>query len=116
MGVSLYYSAERDQSLSVEEIQSIEGIIQKFNDNFALKQEAESFALDESDDDTPLEILRGSTKLALHLEQDQLFDSILYWLECLTEIRRVLFDAAWQVNLDDTEIEWRDEQWQLSGM
>ena len=44
MGVSLYYSAERDQSLSVEEIQSIEGIIQKFNDNFALKQEAESFA------------------------------------------------------------------------
>lgn len=116
MGVSLYYSAERDQPLSVEEMQSIEHIIQKFNDNFALKQEAESFALYESDEDTPLEILSGSTKIALHLEQDQLFDSILYWLECLTEIRTLIFDATWQVNLDDTEIEWLDEQWQLSGM
>jgi hypothetical protein len=38
----------------------------------------------------------------------------MYWAKCLTEIRNIVKDAEWSVQMDETELEWDEKEgWQL---
>lgn len=109
MGVSIYYTCERDTSLSYEEQQQVKAIIKQYNDNFELKEIGESFYVYEKDESDPSIILEGSTKLPFSDDPEDMVHALFYWLSCLTEIRRATLEGTWHVHLDDIDAIWDEE-------
>jgi hypothetical protein len=54
-------------------------------------------------------IFSGATKLPPDVDQELFFDIINWWLECLSEITDMLPGAQWHVHIDDTVLEWGEE-------
>ena len=50
-------------------------------------------------------IFNGSTGLPMNNPM-RTVKSCIFWAECLTEIRKVVKDATWCVQLDETELKW----------
>lgn len=114
MGVSLYYSYEREVALSDEERRTIDLITESYNDSYPFKEKAEAFSF-YSPDTTKLE-LEGSTKLPLTENIEDTIMALYHWLNCLTEMRRQTTDGKWTIQLDDTEVLWDDlDGWVMPG-
>lgn len=109
MGVSVYYTCERDHIVTDNEAYEITAIINKYNDGFELNDIAESFFVYTYDLDQPTVIFEGSTKLPLTNNFEDSVYALFYWLDCLTDIRRTIFDGSWHVHLDGTEAAWDEE-------
>ncbi|WP_342512132.1 hypothetical protein MKY34_16060 [Sporosarcina sp. FSL K6-1522] len=114
MGVSIYYTCERAQKLTSSEEQAITTIIDQYNAEFTLKDVGETFYIYDFDETEPTVIFSGSTKLPLSDDFEDTLDALLYWLACLTEIRRSIADGDWRVHLDDTDAIWDEESgWEM---
>ncbi|MBH0087283.1 hypothetical protein I6E84_13770 [Psychrobacter sp. SCQQ22] len=113
MGVSFYYTAERNTPLTPQEQEEVASIIDKYNDNFEHAEDAESFDLYAYDDSESEVILAGATKISSSMDVEDLIYTLGHWLECLTDIRLAVTDADWHVHLDDTDAVWVDDKWQM---
>ncbi|PNK60789.1 hypothetical protein [Psychrobacter sp. FDAARGOS_221] len=114
MGVSIYWTAERDTKLTENEQSQINTIISKYNNEFEYADEAETFTPYEYDTDEPTEIFSGSVKISAFDDVHAILHSIDYWLACLSEIRHVIDNASWHVHLDDSDAVWDGERWLMS--
>lgn len=114
MGVSIYYTCVRNEPLTSAEQSQVAAIIDTYNDNFEWKDIGETFFVYEQDDNAAAEIFEGSTKLPLSDDVEAVLQTLFYWLQCLTEIRRAIAGGDWHVHLDDTDAIWDDEAgWQM---
>ena len=114
MGVSIYYSCERDHKLTSGEELALAAIIDKYNAEFELKDIGETFYVYDYDQAEPTVIFSGSTKLPFSDDFEDSIDALFYWLACLTEVRRSISDGDWHVHLDDTDVIWHEELgWQM---
>ena len=49
--------------------------------------------------------------MKLLLDDIALFqDTLEWWLDCLAELKDILPDAQWEVNLDDVYFEWSEDE------
>jgi len=115
MGVSLYYTAERNTLLTQQEQEKVSSIVDEYNESFEHADDAETFDLYAYDDGESEVILAGATKMPSSTDIEVLMYSINHWLQCLTEIRLAVTDAEWYVHLDDTDAVWVDDKWQMEG-
>jgi hypothetical protein len=53
-------------------------------------------------------IFEGATKLP-DTSEDDCWTGLQYWCSALSEIRRILSDAEWDVHVDDHQIAWDKE-------
>ena len=114
MSMSIYYTAKRETPLTSSERAKIEQLC----DAFAVESEIkaylrtgqgpnwESFCVYESaKGENPNVIFEGATGLPTN-SQDHLWEGVQHWCGLLTEIRRTLPDAEWDVRVEDHEIHW----------
>lgn len=94
MGVSVYYTCERDNSLTTSEQDKIMSVMDRYNENFELEDIGETFSVYEYEQDQPSVIFEGSTKLPF---------------SCLTEIRRSISNGHWYVHMDDIDAIWDEK-------
>ena len=114
MGVSIYYVAKRDKQLAIEEEQEIKTVINNYNESFPHGDTGESFCVYEADNEKTEVVFEGSTRLPLSDALEETMGAISHWSACLSEIRRVIPNAEWSVQLDDTDFFWDDETgWSL---
>lgn len=82
--------------------------------NTASPFESEPLDFYSSDGETRTEI-EGSTKLPADFED--MFPLLEYILDALTSVRSVVPDATWNVNLDESEVDWSpDTGFTLPGL
>lgn len=112
MGMSIYYTAKRGYALRPAELELVQAIADKYCAAYPFRGKHEDFCIYGEPSDELDVILRGATGIpyAAHL----FYDTILYWLKCLTDITRAVSDCTWQVTLDDTALIWEnDGGWRL---
>lgn len=108
MSISLYYDAKRDMVLSESEQQVLNIIIEKYNKAFSLKEDGESFSVYRYNLNEPESVFSGS--IGLPDDPEKASVATLYWMECLSELRRYLSNCAWEVSLDDYDIPWNESE------
>nr|WP_306804088.1 hypothetical protein [Providencia sp. PROV024] len=108
MGVSIYYSATRNSLLTTTEKDSFNDLVNKLNQSFPYKDEAET--LNFYEEPSQGFILEGSTKLPLE-DETILMESIEYWLEALSQLTLSLPSADWIVNIEDSPASWVNDRW-----
>jgi len=114
MSMSIYYEARRGDPLSDTERQQVDAIVQQYaveeqieeRERTGIGPNWESFCVYEPSDPTsPDVIFEGATKLPDNSE-DAMWHGLQHWCAALTQIRRVLIDANWQVFVEDRDIHW----------
>lgn len=114
MGISVYYTCMRDLNLTILENQEITAIIDRYNAGFEMKDIGETFCVYDYDQDESTVIFAGSTKLPITDDFEDTIHALIYWLNCLTDIRRSISNGDWHVHLDDTDAIWDEETgWQM---
>lgn len=114
MSISIYYTARRATPLTDGERLAIAEIEAKFSVEDKIRQQEstgngfnwESFCI--YDPARPSEsdvIFEGATRLPDNSE-DAVWAGLKHWCRALTEIRRNISDAEWDVRVDDHEIPW----------
>jgi hypothetical protein len=98
MGLSIYYTAQRARSLTPNEQAAIGKVVDQYS-----VADWESFCV--YDRTEPGVIFDGSAGLPRDSE-DACWAAVRHWCAALTEIRRLLPDAAWEVYVDDHPITW----------
>ena len=112
MSVSIYYRASRDHALSSEEDAAVKASAERASAGYPFGEIYEDLCFYSAPFDMKDTVLQGST--ALPAGDENVYEILLYWLECLTEIRRVLPGCEWEMSLEDTELEWDEAGgWQL---
>lgn len=111
MSVSLYYTARRPRPITLQEQKACEEIAKRYDTEYPYGELYEGFCIydmekdrQESEKDV---IFSGATKLPP--DGEQVFEILNWWLECLSEITDTLPGAQWHVNVDDTVLEWGEE-------
>lgn len=113
MSYALYYEATRKQSLTEQEKAITRKIIEKYCFEYPFKRKTEDFCMYDENEYQDKIIFSGSTKLPGN-DPKTLFEAANYWLECLTEITKLLVNAEWNVTFDDVELVLdRDEGWRF---
>lgn len=110
MSVSIYYTAKRDRPLKEEENSAVHAIADRYCKGYPFADKYEDFCLYEAPFDEADTVLQGAT--AIPADSEDVYDIILYWLDCLTDITRELGGCIWQANLDDVGLLWEDS-WRL---
>lgn len=114
MGISIYYAAHRAKPLTPHENEQIVAVIDAYSiedkrreaDRTGQVWSWEDFCVYPlGSSDEPDVIFEGATKLPLESEIE-FWASLQYWCQLLSEIRRVLSNAAWTVHVDDYPIQW----------
>ncbi|CAL9549521.1 hypothetical protein SUDANB121_04426 [Nocardiopsis dassonvillei] len=135
MGVSLYYSAERDSPLSADERATV-GLLAAEGEE-ALREEAlELFSAWHASGEVPVEylspaeifeglflypeehlhgsqVLAGSSKMPPACGSEPLLAQLRHYLDALTRMRRALPGARWHVHIEDIEIPWAEDGYTL---
>lgn len=110
MSASIYYAVAKESPLTSKEREKIKAIIDKFNNDFVYKEEAEDLSFyNESSSNYALE---GATKLPIH-DEDMLIETVEYWLLALTEAKLALPEATWSVSIDADEAKWINNRWKM---
>lgn len=118
MGMSIYYAASRNQPLSPGERVTIERMIAAYSirdqvEHYSQTHEGhngEDFDVyDSNRPTTPDAVFEGATRLP-DTSEDALWEVLQHWCELLSEIRRVLPNASWRVNVDDHDIVWDESR------
>jgi hypothetical protein len=110
MGISLYYEARRERSLSLVERAVIDTAMSRCPVEELIaavplpaeEYNGEAFCVYPADTETePGVVFEGATKLPTNSEE-----AIPYWCRLLSEIRQALPDGKWAVHVDDCDIWW----------
>jgi len=113
MSFALYYEATRKQSLAEQEKTIAKKIIEKYCSEYPFKRKVEDFCMYDENEYQDNIIFSGSTKLPGNGPKT-LFEVANYWLECLTEITKLLVNAEWNVTFDDVALVLDvDEGWRF---
>ena len=115
MSISIYYEAKRNAPLSAQENAAIAAVIKRYSVEDQIReyvrsgrgQNWESFHLYGSSSSAD-SIFSGATKLPDNSEE-AIWIGVQHWCAALSEIRRILHGATWEVSVDDHPIRW-DEQ------
>jgi hypothetical protein len=108
MSISIYYTARRPNALSQTEQKHVAEVVRKYT---VERKESEpgwpeiELSLYEPPLDTPDAVLEGATKLPDDTPEEA-WEALQHWCEALSEIRRYLADAEWDVRVDDHDIPW----------
>ena len=114
MGISLYYEARRERSLSRLERAAIDAAIERYPLKSLIVAAAvpaeeyngEAFCVYPTDADAERNVvLEGATKLPTNSEE-VFWTTLQYWCRLLSEIRRELPGSKWAVHVDDHDISW----------
>jgi hypothetical protein len=114
MGISLYYEACRERSLSCAENAAINAAIERYPLDALIatvsvpaeEYNGEAFCVYPADADTERDVVfEGATKLPTNSEE-AFWEALQYWCQLLSEIRRELPDSIWAVHIDDHDISW----------
>jgi hypothetical protein len=114
VGVSIYYTASRAQPLSSVEQAAIDAVVARYPVEELLAEcgvaeeeyNGEGFCVYSTEDPAePGVVFEGATKLPLCTE-DAFWAALQYWCRLLSEVRRVVPGATWQVHVDDHDIAW----------
>src|SRR4051812_14100795 len=116
MSVSIYYTARRSTPLTSAERTTVSQIVQRYDIGDRLQEyfktgqglNWESFSVYDPPTEPDL-IFEGATKLPDNTEM-ALWEGVQHWSAALSEIRRVLHDAAWHVHVDDHDLVWNETQ------
>lgn len=112
MSCSLYYTAKRNTSLTDTENKYINNIVEKYNSEYPFSEKSEDFCVYSTTENGV--IFSGATKLPYIDDFELSFEICEYWLECLTEITKVLHDCQWNVSLDDVSLIYsKDTGWRF---
>jgi hypothetical protein len=112
MSISIYYEAKRTTELSSAEKQKVQEILDKNSMDKAIEKfmetgeglNWESFGFYEEPYE-PGVILSGSTKLPDNTEEAA-WTGTQHWCSALTEIRRAVQNATWDVQIEDHKMYW----------
>lgn len=111
MSVSIYYTAKRDHPLTDAENRAVLAIVDRYCREYPFEEKYEDFCLYKAPFGEADTVLDGST--AVPAGNDEVYEIILYWLECLTDITNSLEGCAWSANLDDVDLIWDGDSWHL---
>jgi hypothetical protein len=116
MSVSIYYSARREQPLTRHEQSAIERLRASYSISGQVERyvrtrqghNGENFCVYDPGKPTgPGIIFEGATKLPDNGE-DAVWELLQHWCKLLSEVRRVVPNAEWHVDVDDHDIPWDD--------
>lgn len=114
MGMSIYYSARRSRELSEAEQARIRRVVDAYSVGRRIDEYERTgigwngegrLCLFSPPFDSSDILLEGATKLP-DTTKDVFWDALQHWCRALSEIRRLLPDAVWNVHFDDHEIQW----------
>jgi hypothetical protein len=114
MSISIYYTARRERPLTQNEEVSISGLLDAYSVEEKIKERERTrkgpnwssfFVYDSASPSEPGVIFEGATQLPDNRAKN-LWIGVQHWCALLTEIRRVLPDADWDVHIDDHDICW----------
>lgn len=111
MSVAIYYKVVRVAPLTDAEKKAIDGLVEKYSvDNDIEKYlkngkglNWESFSFSEANETKV--VLSGSTTLPNNTE-DATWVGVQHWCKLLSEIRRLIPNAIWNVHVENHEIQW----------
>jgi hypothetical protein len=117
MGIAIYYAARRTAGLTDQEREVVEAVVRRYSVAGAIEEyhrtgsgwNGEDFCLYEPPFDSPDTILEGATRLP-DQDEDVFWAAVRHWCEALSQFRRLLPDAEWNVHVDDLDIVWDAEQ------
>lgn len=113
MSVSLYYSISQKTPFSAEERHALDSVMDEAYSAATVELETLGFWGDTSGPQTELQ---GSSKLIVD-DPIEIMEWVAYLLNTLTQMRRLLPDADWQVHIDDLDVPWDDaEGYTLPGL
>jgi hypothetical protein len=112
MSMSIYYKATRSYPLSAGERAAVSAIIDRFSVDREIQEyfasgeglNWESFSLYDTPS-APDVVLEGATKLP-DITEEAVWTGVQHWCAALSEVRRVISDAIWQVAVEEHEIMW----------
>lgn len=84
--LSIYYCARRNNNISQEENKKITEIINAYNGNFKYSDIGETFHVFDYNEEESECIFEGMTKLSYTEDTQIQWETMCYWLECLTKI------------------------------
>jgi len=116
MSVSIYYEAKRATPLSPVEKEKVSELVRKYSVDKAIEKYMEtgeglnweSFGFYDEPYD-PGVILKGSTSLPDNTPEAVWIGTQL-WCSALSEIRRAVKNAAWEVQVEDRQLWWDDSK------
>jgi len=116
MSVSIYYEAKRATPLSPVEKENVSELVEKFSVDKAIEKYMESgqgpnwesFGFYDEPYD-PGVILTGSTSLPDNTPEAA-WIGIQHWCSALSEIRRAVGNATWEVQVEDHQVYWDDSK------
>ena len=111
MSVAIYYRVVRVAPLTDAEKKAIDGLVEKYSvDNDIEKYlktgkglNWESFSFSEANETKV--VLSGATALPNNTE-DATWVGVQHWCKLLSEIRRLIPNAIWNVHVENHEIQW----------
>jgi hypothetical protein len=114
MSISIYYQAKRATPLSPVEKEKVSELVEKFSVDKAVEKYMEtgkglnweSFGFYDEPYDAGV-VLQGSTSLPDNTPE-AVGIGIQHWCSALSEIRRAVRDAAWEVQVEDHQVYWND--------
>lgn len=110
MSISIYYTASKNSALTSSEREKIKSILDRFNNDYAYKNEAEELSF--YSQPSPGYTLEGATKLPIH-DEDMLIETVEHWLLALTEVKLALPETNWTVSIDADEASWVNNRWEM---
>jgi len=116
MSVSIYYEAKRTAPLSLAEKEAVNAMLEKFSVDKAIEKYMgtgeglnwESFGFYNKPYEAGI-ILSGSTQLPDNSE-NAVWTGIQHWCAALTEIRRAVKNATWDVRVEDHKLHWDESK------
>jgi hypothetical protein len=121
VGVSIYYTASRQQPLTSDECAAVDAIIARYPVEALIAKlgigedeyRGEGFCVYDEDTE-PGVVFEGATKLPFTDDDDVVWAALEHWCALLSEVRRVIEGATWEVHVDEAHVPW-DEELQSYG-
>jgi hypothetical protein len=110
VGVSIRYEAKRTYKLTDNEKIGIKIIVEEYENKFK-----DDFDIYKGNPENAEIIFIGRTQLLSSIDLVVTYKTCLFLIKCLSDIRNIVKDAEWSVNINDTyELEWDEKVgWKL---
>lgn len=115
MKLAIYFAAWRRPDITIQEQDALRTIAGRYPAGLGSFNSFEPSHRQTDNDPDPM-ILQGSIQLAKATNYAPMV-AILHWMQCLTEMRRAVPNARWQVTLDKHALYWDASMgWTLPGL
>lgn len=110
MNLCIQWKANRPEPLSQSEGIWINRIMDRYEQKCPWKDSSLELGVQADDPlGASVEILGGRVLLPMRETPEEVFDIALYWLDCLTEMRKTIPSAQWSANAFGMELIWEKE-------